>query len=123
MRPMTPSTVGPSLRQVERELLEAEIQLQNYSSGIAARFELLRTADEESGRANEISRTDDRGLGEHCDQRPSDASWTDNHISGRDKICDGRTDIQSSSRSTDGVDHDTGCETDINKRPPTRSGR
>ena len=42
MRPLTPSSVGPSLHQIEHQLLEAEVQLENYTSGLAATFEVMR---------------------------------------------------------------------------------
>ena len=42
MRPLTPSSVGPSLHQIEHQLLEAEVQLENYTSGLLANFELMR---------------------------------------------------------------------------------
>lgn len=43
MRPLTPSSVGPSLHQIERQLLEAEVQLENYTSGVTAKFEMMRS--------------------------------------------------------------------------------
>lgn len=49
MRPLTPSTVGPSLRQMERQLAEAEVQLRNSSVEIAARFEALQSRGDEGG--------------------------------------------------------------------------
>ena len=42
MRPLTPSSVGPSLHQIEHQLLEAEVQVENYTSGLLANFELMR---------------------------------------------------------------------------------
>ena len=42
MRPLTPSSVGPSLHQIEHQLLEAEVQLENYTSGLIANFEMMR---------------------------------------------------------------------------------
>lgn len=42
MRPLTPSSVGPSLHQIEHQLLEAEVQLENYTSGLMANFEMMR---------------------------------------------------------------------------------
>ena len=43
MRPLTPSSVGPSLHHIEHQLLEAEVQLENYTSGLMANFELMRS--------------------------------------------------------------------------------
>ena len=42
MRPLTPSSVGLSLHQMEHQLLEAEVQLENYTSGLLANFEMMR---------------------------------------------------------------------------------
>ena len=46
MRPLTPSSVGPSLRQVEQQLVHAELQLDSYSSSLTAHFQLLRASIE-----------------------------------------------------------------------------
>ena len=64
-RPQTPSTLGPSLRQVERELVAAEMQLQNYSSEISAKFELLRatdTAEQLPGQVTQVLRKRSTGV-------------------------------------------------------------
>ena len=37
MRPLTPASVGPSMRQVEHQLMDADLQLETYQSGLAAR--------------------------------------------------------------------------------------
>lgn len=37
MQPLTPASVGPSTRQVEHQLMDAELQLETYQSGLAAR--------------------------------------------------------------------------------------
>ena len=42
MRPLTPSSVGLSLHHIEHQLLEAEVQLDNYTSGLIANFEMMR---------------------------------------------------------------------------------
>ena len=42
MRPLTPSSVGPSLHQIEHQLLEAKVQLENYTSGLLANFDMMR---------------------------------------------------------------------------------
>lgn len=42
MRPLTPSSIGPSLHLIEHQLLEVEVQLENCASGVAASFEMMR---------------------------------------------------------------------------------
>lgn len=42
MRPLTPSSIGPSLHQMGHQLLEVEVQLENYTSGLTSTFEMLR---------------------------------------------------------------------------------
>ena len=37
MRPLTPASVGPSMRQVEHQLMDADLELETYQSGLAAR--------------------------------------------------------------------------------------
>ena len=39
MRPLTPASVGPSMRQVEHQLMDADLELETYQSGLAARCE------------------------------------------------------------------------------------
>ena len=46
MRPLTPSSVGPSLQQVEQQLVHAELQLDSYSSSLTAHFQLLQASIE-----------------------------------------------------------------------------
>ena len=38
-RPLTPASVGPSMRQVEHQLMDADLELETYQSGLAARCE------------------------------------------------------------------------------------
>ena len=42
MRPMTPASIGPSLHQIKHQLMEAEVELENYSSRLSASFEMMR---------------------------------------------------------------------------------
>lgn len=42
MRPMTPASIAPSLHQIRHQLLEAEVQLENYTSRLSATFEMMR---------------------------------------------------------------------------------
>ena len=39
MRPLTPASVGPSMRQVEHQLMAADLDLETYQSGLAVRCE------------------------------------------------------------------------------------
>ena len=104
MRPLTPSAIGPSLRQVERQLLEAEIQLQNHSSQIAAKFELLRASDEAAGQQDmcEDGRAG-RGVSGGCGDPKTE-------------LCEstGQDDVRVMLKP---------AEADHEARPPTRSGR
>ena len=42
MRPLTPSSIGPSVHQMEHQLLEVKVQLENYTSGLTSTFEMMR---------------------------------------------------------------------------------
>ena len=42
MRPLTPSSICFSRRQMEQQLLEAEVQLENFTSGLSASFDMMR---------------------------------------------------------------------------------
>ena len=42
MRPMTPSSVGPTLRQMEHHFLEAGVHLEGLQGEMEARFELAK---------------------------------------------------------------------------------
>ena len=53
MRPLTPSSVGPSLHQMEHQLLEVEVQLENYTSELLANFELMRCQPLAQSRVND----------------------------------------------------------------------
>lgn len=58
MRPLTSSAIGPSLRQVERQLLEAEMQLHDHCSQIATEFELIRAREQEEKEQDMKTRAD-----------------------------------------------------------------
>ncbi len=126
MRPLTPSTVGPSLRQVERQLVEIETQLRNSSSEIAARFRQLQSQGvEPAGDSGEtpsaqdqdsISRTSaqdqDSNSGPSTRDRDSNngtASRTDTEVEG--EVC-----------KTEGQPSPPDSENSL-KRPATQSGR
>lgn len=42
MRPMTPASVGPSHHQIEHQLMEAQVNLETFTAGLAANFEMMR---------------------------------------------------------------------------------
>ena len=46
MRPLTPSSVGPSVRQIEHQLYEAGVHLENNCSGISATFDMIQAKSE-----------------------------------------------------------------------------
>ncbi len=58
LRPTTPSSIGPTLRQMEHHFLQAELQLEGVEGEMSARFDLTRTKMEATIKESEVKLRD-----------------------------------------------------------------